>query len=348
MKDKVELDVLDPRKYLNWNDKVLCSDGYSFFHTSNWATVLTDSYGFVPFYFSIIENNSFAFLLPMMVAKNFIISKKVISLPFTDYCQPIMNSKYSFQEILPEIVSIANQQNWKIINLRSLSALNEVYPTSSVYYRHFLPLDDNKEEVFRKFRENYRSKIRKAIRSNVRVTISHSAESVYEYYKLHCKTRQRQGLPPQPYKYFKNVFDHIISKNLGFVISAYVEGRLTAGAIFFYFGERAYYKHGGFDINYASTFSNYLLFWTAIQWLCDNKYKELCFGRSELNHKGLIQFKDGWGTEKHEIYYYKFDVLSNEFIRKNRETEIPGYAILKKVPIPLLRLIGSLIYKYNV
>jgi len=345
--DKVKLDVVDPRKYLDWNDKVLCSEGYSFFHTSNWAAVLIDSYDFVPSYLSIMENDKFAFLLPLMVVKNFITGKKVISLPFTDYCQPVMDSKYTFQDLLPEIVSIANQRNWKIINLRSQSVLSEVYPRSSVYYRHFLTLDENKEKVFRKFRENYRSKIKKAIKSNVKVNISHSLESLNEYYKLHCKTRQRQGLPPQPYKYFKNIFEHIISKNLGFVISAYEDDKLTAGAVFFCFGEKAFYKHGGIDLNHASTFSNYLLFWTAIQWLCDNGYKELCFGRSELNHKGLIQFKDGWGTEKHEINYYKFNVRSNQFIGENKETKIPGYGILKKTPVSLLRLIGSLIYRYS-
>jgi lipid II:glycine glycyltransferase (peptidoglycan interpeptide bridge formation enzyme) len=106
------------------------------------------------------------------------------------------------------------------------------------------------------------------------------------------------------------------------------------------------YKFGAFDIKYQHLYPNYLLFWYVIQWLCKNSYKELCFGRTSPSQEGLMQFKDGWGTRKSYINYYKYDLKTLSSVRNTNRHAEAGYNICKKMPIPLLKLAGSVFYKH--
>jgi hypothetical protein len=90
------------------------------------------------------------------------------------------------------------------------------------------------------------------------------------------------------------------------------------------------YKFGASYINYQYLHPIYLLFWQAIQWLCNNNYKELCFGRTSESQKGLIQFKDGWATRKSHINYYRYDIRAMSFIQSTNCQAETGYTYLKK------------------
>ena len=57
--------------------------------------------------------------------------------------------------------------------------------------------------------------------------------------------------------------------------------------------------------------------WEAIKWYCQNGFKELHFGRTEPEHRGLRQFKMGWGAIEHGVDYFKHDLPKNTFIEDN-------------------------------
>jgi len=344
-----KLEIVDPRTFTNWNSMIQnSSDEYTIFHTSNWSSVLSDSYGFRACYFAIIEGDRFIFLLPIMEVHNFLFGKKGICLPFTDYCNPIINNKVELNDLLPQLISAAQKYDWKSIQIRDKGVSLGLSPPSSYYYRHRLELQSSEETMFRKFRENYKTKIKKALKqNNVNVNISKSLQALEDYYQLHCLTRKRQGMPPQPFSYFKNIYTHIIEKNLGFVSLASINNEKIAGAVFFHFGGKAVYKYGASNLKYKSFYANYLVIWEAVRWLCGLGCTELCFGRTDPLHQGLIQFKDGWGTEKHQIYYYKYNVPKETLIQEEQKGNPPGYNLLRLLPVTVLRTLGSMIYRYG-
>jgi hypothetical protein len=178
------------------------------------------------------------------------------------------------------------------------------------------------------------------------VDISQAPDAIAEYYRLHCLTCKRRGLPPQPTSFFKKIYEHVIAKNLGWVIFVSHKGSNVAGAVFFSFGQRALYKFGASDMRYEHLYPNYLLFWHAIQWLCHHDYQELCFGRSAPDNTGLIQFKDGWGTHKSRLHYYKYDLKTASFVQNAHQPCENGYTICKKMPTALLKLAGSVLYPH--
>jgi lipid II:glycine glycyltransferase (peptidoglycan interpeptide bridge formation enzyme) len=159
-------------------------------------------------------------------------------------------------------------------------------------------------------------------------------------------TRKQHGLPPQPFNFFKKIYNRIISKGFGFVILASINKKNIAGAMYFHFGGRALYKYGASDHQYQHLRANNLVMWEAIKWYSRNGFKSLCFGRTEPENQGLIQFKSGWGTTERQISYYRFDFKKEAFI--NRQARVTGFQnrIFRNMPIPLLKMVGSILYKH--
>ena len=71
----MHLQILNPLTYPNWDELLLTHEDYSFFHTTAWARVLHESYGYKPLYFTAIENGRLSALIPVMEVNSFITGK---------------------------------------------------------------------------------------------------------------------------------------------------------------------------------------------------------------------------------------------------------------------------------
>ena len=337
---------VDPLTSPDWNTSLLAAPSASLFHTTHWLRVLQESYGYRPYYFACFQEQQLTVLLPFMEVKSWITGTRGVSLPFTDYCEPIVDSTTAPSALLAPVVRAAQERQWKFLEVRGGDALfQDVSPYTS-YFHHSLALGTNEADIFARLRSNYRGRIKKASKHDLAVAIFRSPEAMAEYYRLHCLTRQRHGLPPQPAYFFQKIQEHIIAHNFGFVTLVSYKGRTIAGAVFFTFGQRAMYKFGASEIAYQHLYPNYALFWHVIQWLCHNNYQELCFGRTAQSNEGLIQFKDGWGTRRTCINYYRYDVKAMAFVQISQDQDDAGLRLCRRMPLALLRLAGSLLYKH--
>ena len=343
---------VDPLTYPDWNECVLTSKHASVFHTANWLRVLHESYGHRPYYFASFRGGRLVDLLPFVEAKSWITGTRGVCLPFSDYCEPLIDETSAYSQILHSIIVAGRERRWKYFEIRGGGAPQPGVLPSSDYYRHVLVLRKDEQELLSKIRNNYRAKIRKAEAGDLNVSICRSAGAMAEYYRLHCLTRKRQGLPPQPPQFFQKLQQHVIAPNLGFVILVSYQGINVAGAVFLCFGRGALYKFGASDIRYQQLHPNYLLFWKAIQWLCQQGYEQLSFGRTEVGHKGLIQFKDGWGSTKTPLNYYRYYFESESFVKAHKlaksHTHLRNSAafVAERMPLPVLRLIGTVLYPH--
>ena len=419
----MSIQIVNPLDRPSWDDLVLSTPNYSFFHSSAWARVLSESYGYTPLYFTVIENDKLRVLVPMMEVNSFLTGKRGVSLPFTDYCEPIDDGDVSSQELISQMVEYGKKRKWKYIELRgghrflgnleprtsnlapgsdgprsSLVApssssfgvqpcesagpsleprtmnlepvpkvprssffapgtsfleprTSNLVPVFRFYLGHTLDLSKREESIFSSLRDSTRRNIKKAKNQGVEIKISRGAAGVSEFYKLNCMTRRQHGLPPQPYHFFQKVYDHIISRGLGFVALASHGGRNIAGAVFLHFGGEGIYKYGASDMKFQDLRANNLVMWEAIRWLSNNGYKNFRFGRTELENEGLRQFKNGWGTDEYLISYFKYDVNREVCLSDNKDSErttrnIFSKRLSKRMPIPILNLAGSLLYRH--
>ena len=324
---------------------LLTNDDYSFFHSSDWARVLFESYHYKPLYFAVIENGYLSALLPVMEVKSFITGKRGVSLPFTDHCAPIAKDLKQFDETFHKVIKYGKQARWKKIEFRGNKEYFLDAIPSETFLTHNLDLKNTEQEIFSNFKSSTKRNIKKAIKEGVQVSFCTSLESINEFYRLNCMTRKHHGLPPQPYYFFKKVFEHVISPKNGCVILASYQNKIIAGAVYLHLGDKAIYKYGASDKSYLHLRPNNLIMWEAIKWYAKQGYKSFNFGRTEPDHKSLAQFKLGWGTREDTMHYYKYDLIRNIFVKDS--TKIKSFhTLFQKLPMPLLRFTGFLLYKH--
>jgi len=262
-------------------------------------------------------------LIPIMGVNSFLTGRRGVSLPFTDYCKPIIGNGIPFQNLFEHIVENGKKYGWKSLELRSSSNLLPSTLPSLTFLGHVLDLSQNEEQIFQNFRDSTKRNTKKATKEGVEVKIDHSLGSVKEFYRLNCMTRREHGLPPQPFYFFKKIYDHVISKGLGMVVLASLDKENVAGAIYFHFGEKAVFKYGASDKTFQHLRANNLVMWEAIRWYSQNGYKSLCFGRTEPENQGLIQFKSGWGATEQPIHYYRYDLRKGSFVYRALSISLP-------------------------
>ncbi len=342
---RMNLQIINPLTHPGYDDMVLAAGG-SFFHTSFWARVLHDSYSYRPCYLTEIHDGKVATLVPLMEVRSFLTGRRGVSLPFTDYCEPIIADQDAGRDILEFLRAFGESEKWKHWELRGGELLQGQTPFSSFYYRHLLGLSIDVDAVYAQLNSSTKRNIKKASREGVSVIQSNSLDAIKTFYQLHCLTRKKHGLPPQPFHFFQKLYDHVISQDHGQVFLAKHQGKTIAGAVFLQFGNEAIYKFGASDTKYLNLRPNDLVMWEAIQRYSRNGCKRFCFGRTDHDDVGLRQFKSGWGAEETVVRYFTYDIRKREFrSRKASVTSVPTM-IFRRMPIPLSKCIGRALYRH--
>lgn len=332
--------IVDPLAVANWDALVMALPGHSFFHSAAWVRTLEESYGYKPMYFAKVENGGLRALLPVMEVDSWLTGKRGVSLPFSDVCEGLGE----VGELFDEAVKVGEERAWKYLEVRG--PLRTAAPTSEIFFGHTLELSKNEERIFASFDPAVRRAIRKAEKAGVKVEISRSLDGVKEFYELHCRTRKKHGVPPQPFSFFANFHRNVIAHNLGFVAIARLEGRAIAANVFVHFGTKAIYKYGASDENFQNFRPANLAMWYGVQWYARAGLDRLDFGRTEKANEGLRRFKLGWGAVEHSIEYFKYDPGAQRFVSGKGESSLMRERILKRIPIPIARIIGSVLYRH--
>lgn len=329
-----------------------------FFHTSAWAKVLNQSYGCRPMYLAAVaaasaagsarssNQDQFRLLLPLMELRSPITGNRGVCLPFTDECVALVSNKDELRGTSEHLLALARAKQWKFIEWRGTDpAMSGSHPSVS-FYTHDLDLLSEDNALLNRFDDSVRRAIRKAESEGVDVRISTAREDLHTYYRLHCRTRKRHGLPPQPWGFFESIFQHVLSRGHGVVVLAFYQGQPIAGAVFFHTARTALYKYGASDMRFQHSRPNNLVMWRAIQWYGRHGFSELNFGRTSFANEGLCRFKAGFGAHSRVVQYYKYDLRKNRFVSDVDRASGWHNHVFRRMPLPLARLLGSILYRH--
>jgi hypothetical protein len=343
----IDLYTVNPLTDPEWDTRIMKYPEYSVFHSQAWARVLFESYGFITVCFlRDKKGSSGSVVLPMAVVQGFLGGKRGVSLPFSDYCDPLLDEGVEVKSVLDSLSEFGSREGWKQIEIRGRSLELPGEQESAKYFGHVFDLTGDEEGMYRKFRDSTRRNIQTARRQGVEVRISQDWESISDFYRLNCITRRTHGLPPQPLRFFRKLHEHILSKGKGFIANAYHRRKPVAGNVYLHIGDRAYYKYGASDPFQQAVRPSNLVMWEAIQWFGKNGFKTLCFGKTEQENEGLRRYKLSWGTRESMITYYKYDMSGRQYVKGKDMIRGPHNGIFKRMPLPLLRIIGRVAYRY--
>ncbi len=358
---RTAIQIVNPLDYQDWNQNISSLRNVSFFHTRNWAKTLHDSYGYKLIFFTVTEDQQIVALLPLMETPFRFIYRRGVSLPFSDYCFPLFHKEHHFEALLKSAILHGKKKKWDFIELRG-GKLPKRFDKRD-YYVHHVDLNNDMSRIFKSFRRSCRQNISKAIKAGVTVNFVRDRTSLKEFYHLHCLNRRKLGVPPQPFRFFNEIFDNVISQHFGHIVLVRHKNNLISAGITFYFNDSVIFKFVANDPNYLSVRPNNLMVWEMINYYSGKGFGKFCFGKTEQYSIGLRQFKRGFGTEESNLSYYKINLKKkmpvSDFLdcgsldnhptpMQNQSISRPKYQyVLKLMPVHALRLLGELFYRYS-
>jgi hypothetical protein len=294
----------------------------------------------------VTESGRIKAVLPLMEVDSLFTGRRAVSLPFSDFCEPLISSGVNLKHLRHDVLTYSKQKGFNSIEFRD----SEVHLDNSIIipagYQHILDLSFSEEQLFKHLADSTRRNIKKAIKSKVSFEINNSLLALEDFYMMNCYTRRRHGLPPQPIKFFRKLYDFVLTKNKGFICISKHNGKSIASAVFLLLGQKALFKYGASLFEHQNLRPNNLLMWESIKYLKDQGFSELNFGRTELENIGLRRFKLGWGAEEKILNYYRFELGENGKIYTSTRSFSRRKLPLNRFPIFLLRMIGSIVYKH--
>jgi CelD/BcsL family acetyltransferase involved in cellulose biosynthesis len=334
----VELDLGDDR----WRRFV---DGAVYVmpcHLPRWAGMVAECYGFRSFALALVDGSGRVRAgLPVVEVITLLRKRRWVSLPFTDCC-PAVGSSSGIDALIAYGDRARAERRISEFEVRAPLANGHAV---SAGVMHALELQRDPEAVFRTFKKSQvQQPIRKADRDGVQVREAESPEDLTEiYYRLHSLTRRRLGVPVQPRRLFRLLWDRLVAAGDAFVLLAYLDDVPIAGAVFVAYGKTVTYKYAASHPGFLRYRPNNLVLWTAIRRSCEGGYEHFDFGRTDENDTGLRAFKAGWGTVETPLAY---SVFSETPPAPRKGIGAPVRSVIRRSPVRVAQAVGTLFYKY--
>ncbi len=285
-------------------------------------------------------------IVPFLLIKSGLTGKRLVSLPLTSYCNSLIPKSK-----IPDVINFILQYYPDIdyIEIKSLEDFDIPFDSCEkqrTYSTHILNLDTDLDELFRSFHyTSVRQRITRAEKSNVVFRLAEDEQDLKKFYKLETKVRKKHGLPPQPYRFFTNMWN--ILKPLGYLFVPVVEykGRVIGAATVLRFKNTFHLEYSASDKNFLPLCPNQKLIWETIKIAHKDGARYFDFGRSSLTNYSLVEFKERWGAKRQFLNYCYFSKTKKTDFQEGTGRKIVGF-INRYLPDRVLQLEGKLIYPH--
>jgi lipid II:glycine glycyltransferase (peptidoglycan interpeptide bridge formation enzyme) len=345
----MQLYTLDPLLDGRWDDLVASHPKASVFHQKGWLKALARSYGYRPVVLtSAPPGERLSDGIVFCEIKSWITGSRLVSLPFADHAEPLLNECGDSFELTTEwLRSESREQNWKYIEIRPLSwGMHAENPltVSQSYWFHTLDLTPSLEQILSNLHKNcIQRRIRRAEREHLSYKKGCSEELVNDFYRLLMITRRRHRLLPQPRAWFRNLVA-CMSPNVEIRL-ARKDGIPIAAILTLKHHNTVVFKYGCSDEKFHHLAGMPFLFWKLIEESKKADAELIDFGRTDLENDGLIRFKDQFGTTRRQITYFRYRLGVRE--RDVAASYLPATrALFSVLPDALSSMAGQLLYRH--
>lgn len=290
-----------------WNKIVEESKEGKIYHLGQWGELLKKVHGQKLVY---LEEEKGVF--PLALVRSFIFGNRLVSLPFADYGGPCAIDS----PIAERLIARADEEARKLdVDFLEVRAPAEKYfnifeklgftKRENDYLSFIVDLNPELEALWENIGSKNRNKIKRAENGGVRVKEARDESGLKVFYDIYLKTMKRLGSPPQPYDFFRKIFQIFLPDNI-IIILAYINDKAIAGGLFFIYKDTV---HHAYSCSLKKGFvpgANNLICWQAIRLAKNRGLKLLDLGRTRPG-AGNLAFKQGWGGKRiSQPYFYKF------------------------------------------
>ena len=335
----------DPR----WSEFSEAHSKACVFHTMGWLKTLHATYGYEPVVFTTSApgatlTNGILFC----EVKSWITGKRLVSLPFTDHCEPLCEDPGDMHSILECVAQESKRNGSGYVEIRPLSGDYSDKAGLCVdqeYRIHLLDLRPEPNSIFAAFdKSSVQRRLRHAEKEALTYEEGTSTELLEKFYKLLIRTRRRHSVPPQPIAWFRNMLAMCEGKAKIYVASHC--NVAVASILTLSHNGTVIYKYGCSDERYHKYAGTVSLFWRAIRDAKESGAHTFDMGRSETDNPGLIRFKSNFGAENLALSYWRSPQAPRETNALWNRMKGSGANIVAHLPDSMLIALGRVLYRH--
>lgn len=339
--------TLDPIYDPRWAEFINRHPSSSVFHSVPWLQAIRQTYGYKPVVYTTSPPSApLSDGIALCQVKSWLTGHRMVSLPFSDHCEPLVDNSYALSAIAHELRNKVGTSKWKYVEIRPVSehlALNGA-AAAPLCYLHMLDLRPEVADILHKtHKTSIQQAIKRAEREGIALERGDSERLLAAFYRLMLKTRQRHGLPPQPIEWFRNL-GACFGRQLQIRV-AFRDGRPIAGILTLRYKDALIHKYGCSDDTFKNLGATPLLIWNAIVEAKLSGATSMDFGRSEADNQGLITFKNRWGAKAQPLVYKQW---SRKQARVETGRRPPSFAkrLFAVMPDFALKATGHILYRH--
>lgn len=330
----------DPR----WSAFVSSHPDAGPFHLPAWASMIAECYRFESFALTAIDTDGEILAgIPVIAVRSPLGGRRWVSLPFTDWCTPLIRADVAADDVLAALTEHALAGLVRELEVRfALPPAPDRHPVTAGYL-HTMALPPDPAMIH--LNKSHRNKRNNALRNGVRVTRGCTPQDIAAFYVMHTLTRRRLGVPVQPRRFFDLLRVRLLTPGHGFVATATFGGEFLSAAVFLVHNGTLLSKYHGSDPRLPDKRAGYLIDWEMMVLGCTSGCHTLDLGRSDLDAVGLRNYKSRWGTAETPLVYTHVSrappVLSHG-------SSVGGLSrqIIRRSPPWVCRAIGEVFYRW--
>lgn len=342
--------TIDPLTDPRWGEFLQRHPRASIFHTPRWLEALLRTYGYAPLVFTTARpGEELRNGLVFSKVNSWLIRPRLVSLPFSDHVDPLLDETAELPDLMACLKRGRSTGEWRSIELRPPACPGALtrwpdFCDGTSYFLHRLDLRASSVDLFRGLhKDSIQRKIRRAEREGLVCQEGRSEAQLRAFYELTILTRRRQGLPPPPFEWFRNVLDCLGEQAL---IRLVLQDKQPIAAILtLHFKQTMVYKYGCSDARFHNLGGMPFVLWRTILDAKRLGATEFDLGRSDPGNTGLITFKERFGAVRSVLTYKKYPDAGLR-ARGGPWLEGAGKRLFGVLPGGLQVLAGRLIYPH--
>jgi len=342
---------IDPMSDGRWTEFVQRHSRASVFHSVGWLQALHSTYGYEPLAYTTsspgekLQNGLLFCLIDSRIT-----GRRLVSLPFTDHCDPLSDSSENLVELLSFSQKALRTEKLKYLELRPTSGdfstangIASFLPTAR-FFLHTLSLAPPLDELFGGLDKNcVQRRVRRAERAHLEERSGKSEELLKDFFQLFALTRGRLHLPFTPVDWFRNLVRHL--DDAVRIRVAYKDRAPIAAVLTLSFKETVYYKYGCSDARFNRFGAMPWLLWRTIVEARSDGAAAFDLGRTEEDNPGLLAFKNHFVRQPQSLTYWRYpdaNSLDSLYGWKLRAAK----RVFSCLPNSFLRIIGRSTYRH--
>jgi FemAB-related protein (PEP-CTERM system-associated) len=322
-----------------WNDFISSQPKANLGHLFEWKEVFERAYKKKCYYLSVVGQDRWEGVLPLVHMKSPLGGNRLVSLPFLDQAGLLTATPQAAETLWGVVKELINTSGAKGIDLRELAPEEAAAPERVTLV---LPLPSSVETLWKSFSPKVRNQIRKAEKEGLRTELV-ERDRLVDFYVIFSHNMKDLGSPVHSLGFFEAIME-VFGPKARLFMTFDSNDRPVGGAIAIRFRQTVTVPWASSLREVFSLCPNHSLYWQILQYTIESEAELFDFGRS-YKGSGTYQFKKQWGAGPQALLWTSFDAKGNSVPLKQFKPNEHSKVIWlwKHLPISAANWLGPLL-----